>query len=290
MEKSDSITKLAKALIEAQKEFEPIPKDSSNPYYKSKYASLDAVIAGTQGILNKHGLSVVQLPISGYMDESDKWTGVGLETILLHESGEFISERVDTDIPIPTNKEGDNMNPIQEIGKNLTYLRRYSIGAVLNLATEEDIDGEPKRSKKERKEATKPLREKLKETQRPYKWGELLEVFARNVAKKDEAFIEDPPSEKQVALWKKLAGAHLTGIFDDDTKRYEYFKALVGTASSQDFTPATLAVLLKWLKVDKFEDDVDGMALEEISTTMSDALKSVGQLSLLDQAVGEKDG
>ena len=284
MERSESITALAKALSTVHKKLEPIPKESTNPFYKSKYASLDAVIAGTERLLATNGLSVVQLPIG--MGEVGDMCEVGMETTLLHESGEFISNNIYLKIPYPTNKAGNKSNPIQEVGKTLTYLRRYAIGAVLNLATEEDTDGEPNREgNKDPKKATKATREMMQKTQRPYNFGQLLEVFARNIAKKDEAFIENPPSEKQVALWKKLAGAQLTGIFDDSTKRYEYFKALVGTASSQDFTAATLAVMLKWLKVDSFEDEPDEMALAEINETMKDALKSIGQLSLLDKAV-----
>jgi hypothetical protein len=87
MTKSESITRLAAALALAQAEMPIAVFDATNPFLKSKYASLGSVIQASRPILAKHKLSLVQFPIS---DAS----GIGVESVLSHESGEFVSERI----------------------------------------------------------------------------------------------------------------------------------------------------------------------------------------------------
>jgi hypothetical protein len=70
--------KLAKALSEFQKEIGAVSKDATNPFFKSKYASLENVIATIREPLAKQGLAFVQMPNDG------------LTTMVIHESGEFI--------------------------------------------------------------------------------------------------------------------------------------------------------------------------------------------------------
>ena len=126
--KSANLDKIAPALTKAQAEMPAVPMDGYNPYFKSKYATLGAVIAATKPILSKHGLSVIQQVIS-----NDQGDAVGIRTQILHESGQFMSW--DAVVKINTGN-----NPGQEAGKLLTYLRRYSLSAALNLYADEDID------------------------------------------------------------------------------------------------------------------------------------------------------
>ncbi len=95
MTRSESITHLAAALAKAQAEMPVAVFDATNPFLKSKYASLGAVIHASRPILAKHKLSLVQFPISDA-------TGIGVESILTHESGEFIAERIS--IPLTEEK------------------------------------------------------------------------------------------------------------------------------------------------------------------------------------------
>ncbi len=60
MTKSESITHLATALAKAQAEMPVAVFDATNPFLKSKYASLGAVIQSSRPML-----SLVQFPISG---------------------------------------------------------------------------------------------------------------------------------------------------------------------------------------------------------------------------------
>jgi len=122
VERSASITKLAQSLVLFQSEVEAIKKDAENPFFKSKYAPLESIIAGIREPLKKAGLAVTQWPVG-----EDRLT-----TILVHESGEYLSG---------TAKMSPKDHTPQGQGSAITYMRRYSLGAVLNLATEEDDDG-----------------------------------------------------------------------------------------------------------------------------------------------------
>jgi len=122
MEKSDSIVKLATALVQFSGKMTKVGKDAVNPHFKNKYASLSNIIEGTQGALSECGLAVIQMPAR----ENE------LTTILLHESGEYISETY-TMKPVRNDPQG--------LGSAITYQRRYALGAILNLNIDEDDDG-----------------------------------------------------------------------------------------------------------------------------------------------------
>jgi len=156
MTKSESITHLATALAKAQAEMPVAVFDATNPFLKSKYASLGAVIHASRPILAKHKLSLVQFPISsphpscghplpsdgrGAADGAQGLTRstcelVGVESILTHESGEFVAER----ILIPLTEE-KGKSKVQSAGSTLTYLRRYSWASILGMYSDEDSDG-----------------------------------------------------------------------------------------------------------------------------------------------------
>jgi ERF superfamily len=79
---------ILKALILAKQEFKHIPKNSYNPYHKSKYANLDAVLAATSESFDKYNLCLLQP--TEVRDER-----VILKTVIYHvESGEKISSEL----------------------------------------------------------------------------------------------------------------------------------------------------------------------------------------------------
>ena len=129
MTKSESITHLATALALAQAEMPVAVFDATNPFLKSKYASLGSVIQASRPILAKHKLSLVQFPVS-------EAGGIGVESVLSHESGEFVAER----IVIPLSEEKGKTR-VQCAGSTLTYLRRYSWASILGMYSDEDSDG-----------------------------------------------------------------------------------------------------------------------------------------------------
>lgn len=131
MKKSDNLASLAKALVAAQKNMGAALKDSKNPFFKSKYADLNAIIDASIPALNEQGIAVLQSP-GVVMD------GVGgsvsvINTILLHESGEFISGE--------SKVVAAKINDPQAEGSATTYARRYGLQAMVTLKAEDD-DGE----------------------------------------------------------------------------------------------------------------------------------------------------
>ncbi len=113
---------LAAALIGFQADMPNVTKDAVNPFYKSKYATLEAILTAAKPHLKKHGLAVVQLP-----------TIEGLKTIIMHESGETI----ESDAKIVMKDQSP-----QGQGSAITYMRRYALSAALGIATEDDDDAE----------------------------------------------------------------------------------------------------------------------------------------------------
>lgn len=126
MNRSETISSIAKALNGFNSEVSKISKDSANPFHKNNYASLDNIIDEVRPILTKHGLNVMQFP------KSDGQT-VSVTTYLLHDSGEWIESEPLSMKPAKTDPQG--------IGSCITYARRYSLQAFLSLNTGEDDDG-----------------------------------------------------------------------------------------------------------------------------------------------------
>lgn len=121
MNKSESIKELANALCEFQAAVEKIRKKETNPFFKSKYASLSDILDVIRQPLADNGLSFVQFPSGKY----------GLDTMLLHTSGEWISESYQME---PTKHDP------QGAGSVITYQRRYALGAILGLNIDVDDD------------------------------------------------------------------------------------------------------------------------------------------------------
>lgn len=128
MKHSETITKIAPALVKALNEIGGVAKGTTNTFFKSKYATLEAVIDSSKPVLASHGIALIQFPgafVSGSMS---------LETVLFHESGEWISG--DEAFGVATGKQDP-----QAIGSALSYARRYAQMAVLNMPAVDD-DGE----------------------------------------------------------------------------------------------------------------------------------------------------
>lgn len=114
---------IASALVKAQQAFGPALKSSSNPHFRSKYADLSAVVEAVIDGLNKHGIFLTQIT-----HECD--SGVIVETMLIHESGETLSGGK---LHVPATKQD-----AQGYGSALTYARRYSLMAITGIAPEDD--------------------------------------------------------------------------------------------------------------------------------------------------------
>ena len=124
MNKSENLNELATALCKAQNEMGGAVKDAKNPFFKSSYADLTSVIKAIKEPFNKNGLSYVQLPTT-----SDGGKGIGVKTIIMHTSGQFI----ESEFYLPITKSDP-----QAGGSAITYARRYALQAMAGIPTADD--------------------------------------------------------------------------------------------------------------------------------------------------------
>lgn len=139
MEKSETITSLAKALIDFNGRVSKISKDAKNPFFKSNYASLSNIQDAISKPLAESGLVYSQMP-----------TGVnGLCTILIHaESGEYLMDSY----TMPVSKPNDP----QAVGSAITYAKRYALAGILGLNIDDDDDGNKAANKQQDPPVEKP--------------------------------------------------------------------------------------------------------------------------------------
>jgi len=170
MKQSESISKLADALVKAQAEMPEIPMDGMNPHYKSKFSTLGAVIKAVRPVFAKHGLVVLQLPTS-----DDLSNGIGLATRIIHTSGEWVEDAVTMTVPA-------GANPGQELGKLVTYFRRYALSAAAGVYSDEDVDNEERKPKQAK--VTAP---ELPQDDRPWSVAQKNALIEAKLAKNEFA-------------------------------------------------------------------------------------------------------
>jgi len=123
MNQSESIGNLALALSYVQGAMSHAIKDSSNPFFKSKYADLESVWDACRDLLSAHGIAIMQFP-GEYYDGAMR-----LNTILTHKSGEWISQEMSMPIAKP-----DPHGCMAAI----TYMRRGALAAVVGVVQADD--------------------------------------------------------------------------------------------------------------------------------------------------------
>jgi hypothetical protein len=124
--------KIAAALVAAQGEMRAVGKDATNPHFRSRYATLDAIMDMVRPILAKHGLAVMQGTSHPDTTADGKLTSMAVETRIIHTSGEWVSSSV----IMPVAKADP-----QGAGSAVTYGRRYGISALLAIVADDDDDG-----------------------------------------------------------------------------------------------------------------------------------------------------
>jgi hypothetical protein len=117
---------IATALLKAQSEMSNPKKGATNPFFKSKYADLNAIREAVIPTLNENGISVLQ-PIVHVEGKNF------VKTILLHESGELMESLTE----IIYNKQND----AQAQGSGISYARRYALQSFVCVGADDD-DGQ----------------------------------------------------------------------------------------------------------------------------------------------------
>lgn len=122
---SENITEIAAALVKVQGEVKNAVKGNENSHFRSRYADLTAVIEASREALVKNGVAVIQSPGRHGAD-------VSLTTLLMHTSGQWLKGYC----WVPPAKLD-----AQGFGSVTSYLRRYTLAAMVGIASEDD-DGE----------------------------------------------------------------------------------------------------------------------------------------------------
>ena len=107
-----------KAFVKFQSEFKGMKPDSSNPFFKSTYISLDGILETARPILAKNGLAVIQ-------EATGDGDYIFVKTKLIHESGEMIETEI--------LKMKPQKNDPQSMGSCITYSKRYQLAALLGI-------------------------------------------------------------------------------------------------------------------------------------------------------------
>ena len=149
METSESIDELAQALVKAQGQMAGAVKDSSNPYFKSKYADLRSVVKAIKEPFCDNGLSYVQFPFN-----SER--GIGVTTRLMHTSGQWLQQTY----TLPMVKHDP-----QAAGSAITYARRYALQSVAGIPSADD-DAESAMSH-DNNSKSKPTKPQVKASAKP---------------------------------------------------------------------------------------------------------------------------
>jgi len=190
MKTSETIKAIAPAIASFHSEVGKIAKKSENTFFKNKYAALPYILSAIAEPLKNAGLIILQMP-----KMTDK--GNSLETVLMHTSGEWISEEY-------------LMQPVksdpQSMGSAITYARRYAIGAILNLNIDVDDDGN-KASEPEKKAPEKkaPVQKPKLTTNLHEAWNKCVTAL-KNKYTMDDLLKKWDISEANQQLLKQEAG------------------------------------------------------------------------------------
>jgi len=181
---------IAAAFQKALSEIKAVTKDSKNPFLKNKYASLDVIIESCKPILATNGLAFFQ-----------QVTTDGVNTVIIHTSGERIESgflKIDYEI-------SKGLSHAQACGVSITYSKRYQLGSMLGISTEEDTDGQYAGNEGLNKPA------QLKADPRPMLTDQLFQKALDRITKGD------------------------TEVWENIKKTYQMSKVMYNTLESADF-------------------------------------------------------
>ena len=142
MNTSEHIDAIATALVAVQAKLENVAPGASGQF--GSYLTLGDVLNAVRPVLTENGIAVIQSPGLDVGNEGGKVVDrVTLTTRLIHTSGQWIqgtAARAQTAAEWITEKQASTLSPVQLAGNVITYLRRYSLAAMVGVA-QADNDG-----------------------------------------------------------------------------------------------------------------------------------------------------
>jgi len=191
------MSNIHEAFLKAQQEARNPGFDSVNPYFKSKYASLSAVLENVRPALFNNGFYIKQ----NINCDGEK---VSLSTsAVFAETGEEVGTMF-VSYTLPRNSD----NQVQEMGKAITYLRRYSLLTLMGIVGEEDDDAQSLTTKKTTPPPSPPPKPSSKPEPAKPKQSDPVPAFAslgvdmEAVGDEIRALAKD--RDKAVAVYKQL--------------------------------------------------------------------------------------
>lgn len=123
------------AMAETQRKMTPVVAKATNPQTRSKYATFDALDAMLRPIYSQNGFAI------SYNTETPASEVLRVIAYVTHTSGYEREFRIDMPADGKGAKGGDVMTKTHATGSALTYGKRYLLGAIFNIATTRDDDG-----------------------------------------------------------------------------------------------------------------------------------------------------
>lgn len=127
MIQSTEINELMASLVKFQGELPTMPKDASG--YGYKYTDLDTIVKTIKPIMAKYNLAFMQ-SVGGV--DGEKLT---ITTRIFSAGGQYIEDTV-----LLPEIQNAKLNKAQVLGATITYMRRYTLCAMLGITADEDVD------------------------------------------------------------------------------------------------------------------------------------------------------
>lgn len=211
MKSSENLNELFKAMAEFRAKVKQPAKNAQNPFFKSSYVQLEGVQNAIDEAIKETGLSYVQLT---HNTES----GVAVETIIMHSSGQWLST-------------GDlELNPAkkdpQGYGSVITYARRYELAAAFGISSDIDDD------------ANAGTFGTSKPQTNNFRYKETKKVTKLDELKQDYTFLLARASEATKRSTKDIRDEIVAGAKGSIEERYEYMnnqlKTMLKNANQAD--------------------------------------------------------
>lgn len=195
---SESNKEIAPALAKAWSEMEN-PKHNSKVKVKTKnggsysfeYTDLGGIFDEVKRVYKENGLTILQNAFTNVVDGKKL---VSVETMILHSSGEYAKSE-----PL----QMDANSSIQDMGGQITYMKRYSLSAMLGIATEKDDDANGASGNEY---SMNKNQNKSQSNKEPH-------ITSNTVGAIKSTWLEKGQKEAQLNTWiKKHFGADLTGL------------------------------------------------------------------------------
>lgn len=124
---SENLDKLFKGMNAFRSQLKQPVKDAKNPFFKSNYVTLEGVQNAIDAGIKGTGLAYTQIV------KNDDNGNVGVETIITHESGQYLTTGVLALRPEKATPQG--------YGSTITYAKRYQLASAFGVSSDIDDDG-----------------------------------------------------------------------------------------------------------------------------------------------------